>query len=140
MNLNLHLKAVGILLLLLAVAHLGFPKRFAWKDDLAKLSLLNRQIFEVHCFFIVLTLTLFGLLSLVYTGLLLQPDPLAKVILIGLVIFWAARLFIQIFVYDSRLWKGNRFNTVMHVLFSLMWTYYTTIYAATLWHQYHLQS
>ena len=137
MNLNFHLKVTGVLLLLLAAAHLGFPKRFSWKEDLAKLSLLNRQIFEVHCFFIILMLALFGLLSLVYTGLLLRPDPLARVILIGLVIFWAARLFIQFFVYDSRLWRGDLFNTIVHVLFSLMWTYYTAIYAVTLWHQYH---
>jgi hypothetical protein len=136
MNLALHLKSVGALLLLLAFAHLFFPKRFGWKEDLAKLSLLNRQVFLVHAFFITLVLVLFGLLSLIYTDTILEPGPLARIVLVGLVIFWAARLFIQFFVYDARLWRGNRFNTTMHVLFSLMWTYYVAVYAIALWHQY----
>jgi hypothetical protein len=136
MNLNFHLKIVGVLMLLLAAAHLDFPRRFDWKQDLARLSLLNRQIFEVHCFFIILVLVLCGLLSLVYTDALLQPSPLARVVLSGLTIFWGTRLFIQFFVYDVKLWKGNRFNTAMHVLFSFMWGYYGAVYAAALWRQY----
>jgi hypothetical protein len=136
MNLALHLKIVGTLLLLLAFAHLFFPKRFGWKTDLAKLTLLNRQVFLVHAFFISLVLVLFGLLSLAYTGTILQPSPLARIVLAGLVMFWVARLFIQFFVYDARLWQGNHFNTTMHVFFSLMWTYYVAVYATALWRQY----
>jgi len=30
----------------------------------------------------------------------------------------------------SRVWRGHRFNTVMHVLFSLLWTYLTGVYTA----------
>ncbi|MDB6016952.1 MAG: hypothetical protein JWR19_1441 [Pedosphaera sp.] len=137
MNLNFHIKVVGSLMLALAFAHLYFPRRFAWREELAKLSLLNRQIFLVHCFFIVLVLVLCGLLSLFYTAPLLQPSPLARAVLCGLVIFWAARLCIQFFIYDSKLWRGHQFNTVMHILFSLLWAYYTAVYTVALWHQYH---
>jgi hypothetical protein len=137
MNLNLHLKIVGAMLLGLATAHLYFPKRFGWREELRKVSLLTRQIFYVHCFFICLVLIMFGLLSLVCTEALLQPSPLARVVLVGLTIFWGARLIIQLVVYDSKLWRGNRFNTAMHVFFTLMWSYYVSIYAAALWRQYH---
>jgi hypothetical protein len=131
------LKMAGALMLLLALGHVYFPKRFGWKEELGRLSLLNRQIFLVHCFFICLVLGMFGVLSLVYTGTLTQPGPLARLVLGGLVIFWTARLYIQFFVYDPRLWKGNRFNTAMHIFFSLMWLYYVAVYAAALWRQYH---
>lgn len=137
MNLDLHLKIVGGMMLALAVAHLYFPKRFGWRAELADVSLLTRQIFYVHCFFICLVLVMFGILSSIYTGLLIQPSPLARIILVALTVFWGARLLIQLFVYDVKLWKGNRFNTVMHVLFTLMWSYYVSVYGAALWHQYH---
>lgn len=137
MNLTLHLKLAGALLLLLAFAHLFFPRYFRWKEDLAKLTLLNRQMFYVHCFFIVLVLVLFGLLSLFYTAALLSPGPLPKAVLTGFVVFWSVRLFIQFFVYDSKLWKGDSFNTRIHILFSALWAYYVAVYACALWQQFH---
>ena len=137
MNLNLHLKIVGGLLLALAMAHCYFPKRFGWRAELEKVSLLTRQIFYVHCFFIWLVLVMFGLLSLVYTARLIQPTPLARLILWAFTLFWGARLIIQLFVYDVKLWKGNRFNTLMHWLFTTMWSYYVSVYATALWRQYH---
>ena len=135
MTINLHLKIVGILLLFLAFAHVLFPRRFGWKEDFAKVSLLNRQIFYVHCFFIVLMLAMIGFLTLFYTSLLLRRDELARIVLAGLALFWAARLFIQIFVYDSKLWRGHRFNTLMHVLFTGMWSYYVAVFGAALYVQ-----
>jgi hypothetical protein len=128
MSLELHLKIVGALLIILGVAHGTFGKRFEWKTDLAKLSLLNRQIFIVHCFFIALTLVLMGCVSLFYTQALLQPAPLSRVVLAAAVVFWVCRWFIQFFVYDSALWRGNKFNTSMHILFSLFWTYVVLTY------------
>jgi hypothetical protein len=134
MNLAMHLKIVGILQLLLAFAHFFFPRRLGWKEDCAKLTLLNRQIFFVHCFFIVLVLVLFGALTLVYTDLLLRGDQLSKVVLSGLFLFWLARLYIQFFVYDARLWRGDRFNTRVHVFFSMLWTYYVGVYGLAVFH------
>ena len=128
MSLTLHLQIVGGLQLLLALAHFFFPKRFGWKEDFAKVSLLNRQIFYVHGFFITLILVLFGLLTGLATDLLLRNDELTRYVLGGLVLFWSARWLIQFFVYDPRLWRGHRFNTAMHILFSLMWTYYVAVY------------
>lgn len=119
------------------MSHFYFPKRFGWRAELEKVSLLTRQIFYVHCFFIWLVLVMFGLLSLVYTDLLLQPGPLARIILAAFVVFWGARLMIQLFVYDAELWKGNRFNTLMHLLFTLMWSYYVCVYTTALWRQYY---
>lgn len=136
MQLNIHLRIVGGLMLLLALAHIYFAKQFRWKEELQHVSLLTRQIFNVHCFFIALILVLCGLLSMFCAPSLLEQNPLAKAVLIGLVIFWAARLFIQFFVYDARLWRGNRLNTVMHIVFSAMWSYYTLVYAAALCRQY----
>jgi hypothetical protein len=128
MMIELNLKVAGTLLIVLGLAHCFFPKRFGWKEDLATLSLLNRQIFLVHCFFIALTLVLMGSITVLYAKALLEPSPITRAILAGAAIFWACRLLVQFFVYDSKLWRGNVFNTWMHALFSCLWTYLTATY------------
>src|SRR5947207_7299564 len=105
MSLRFQLKIVGASLLILAVAHAFFPRRFDWNEELRGVSLLNRQIFLVHCFFIGLILFLFGLLSLFFTDALLDRTALARLVLGGIVLFWFARLVVQFFVYHSSLWK-----------------------------------
>jgi len=136
MNIGIHLKVAGALLLVLAAAHVFFPKRFQWREELSRLSLLNRQIFLVHCFFICLMLVLMGSLSAFYTDALLQPSPLARLVLFGLTLFWGLRLLVQLFVYDRELWRGNRFNTVAHFLFTGLWSYCTAAYGGALWLQF----
>ena len=124
-----HLRIIGALLILLGVAHFAFPKRFGWKDELARLSLLTRQIFWVHTFFIALTLVLMGSITALYAKALLEPGPVNRAVLAGAAVFWTCRLFVQFFVYDPKLWKGNVFNTWMHVLFSCFWIYLVATYS-----------
>lgn len=132
MSLALHLKVAGLGLIVLAAAHFAFPRRFHWREELARLSPLNRQIFRVHVFFIVVVLVLFGTLSLLLADALLAPGPLAEAVLAGFTLFWALRLYVQLFVYDRALWRGNRLNTMVHVLFTAFWAYLVAVYGAAL--------
>lgn len=135
MSLETHLRLAGALLLLLAAVHFLFPKQLGWKEDLAKLTLLNRQIFLVHVGFIVLMLVLFGVLALVFAADLVAPSRLAAAVLGGLTLFWGLRLLTQQFIYDRSLWRGNRRNTALHVLASLLWTYLTAVFGWGWWQQ-----
>jgi len=78
--------------------------------------------------FIVVVLALMGLLSIFYADDLLQPAPVNRAVLAGLCFFWGFRLFSQWFIYSSELWKGDRFNTIMHGLFTILWATYTIVY------------
>jgi hypothetical protein len=131
-SLALHLELAGLGLILLALAHLTFPKRFGWREELARLSLLNRQMFQVHVFFIALVLVLFGALSLFGARALLTPGPLSKAVLAGFTLFWTLRLYVQLFVYDRALWRGHRFNAAVHVGFTAFWTYLVLVYGTAL--------
>ena len=132
MSVYLQLKVVGALLLILGLAHSLFGRYFKWKTELAGLSLLTRQIFLVHCFFISLAIVLMGACTLFYTNALLGSGMLSRVVLAGFAGFWLSRLLFQIFVYDPAIWRGRRFYTVMHVAFSLFWTYVVVVYGAAL--------
>jgi hypothetical protein len=128
MNLTHHLQAAGALQLLLALAHFDFVRRFGWREELLRVSLLTRQVFWVHLGFIVLVVGAFGALSVGCALELQDRSHLARVVLGGLAVFWTVRWFCQFFVYSPALWRGNRRNTVAHVLFGLLWTYLGGVY------------
>lgn len=134
MTLEHHLRIAGILLLGLAILNLFLPKHFKWGEELQRLTLLTRQVFIVHCIFIILLVAMMGTLALFYAPLLLDHSPLAQFVLLGLALFWTVRLIFQLFVYSPKLWRGDRFRTSMHILFSGVWFYFASVFG-TAWFQ-----
>jgi len=126
------LQIAGLLQVLLALAHFGFARKLGWRDDLQRVSLLTRQVFWVHASFLMLVLAGFGSVSLFYADELRGGSPLARFLVGGLTTFWAVRWYCQFFVYRSELWRGNRVHTTAHILFALLWTFLTLVYA-TAW-------
>ena len=127
---QIHIKIIGCLLIILACIHIIFPKYFNWNKELKHLSLINSQMMLTHTFFIALTLFLMGLLCLTSSTELIET-PLGKKTTLGLGLFWAVRIFFQFFVYSSKLWKGKTFETVIHILFSVLWIYFSTTFLLT---------
>jgi len=128
MTLHIHLQIVGILLMLLGLSHIFFSRFFRWEQELVAVSLLTRQVFFVHNFFIGLTVMLGGAASFFCANALLRPDTLSRAVLAGMATFWLCRLLAQFVGYDSAIWRGDRFRTFMHVACSLLWSYVTATY------------
>jgi hypothetical protein len=124
---QLQLEVIGALLVLLALLHAGFGWYFDWRREFAVVSLLNRQMMHVHTFFVAFTVGLMGLLCLT-SAAELAGTPLGRRVALGLGVFWLARLLIQFFGYSASLWRGKRFETIVHVLFSLFWAYLTVVF------------
>ena len=124
---EIHYKIIGILLIALAFVHVIFPKYFKWEKELKSLSLINRQIMKVHTFFIALVVFLIGLLCLTSANELINTE-LGKKVSLGFGIFWSFRLIIQFFGYSSKLWKGKKMETIVHVIFSILWAYLSYVF------------
>ena len=129
---ELHLKIIGIALILLSLVHIIFPKYFEWKKDLELLSLINRQMMYVHTVFIAFIVLMMGLLCLTSAEEIVGT-VLGKRIAFGLFLFWALRLIIQFFGYSSKLWKGRKFETAIHVVFSIFWIYFSVVFFLVCW-------
>jgi len=127
---EIHYLIIGSLLIVLALIHSVFPKYFNWKSELQSLNLINRQMMTIHTFFVALTVFLMGLLCVTSSNELIET-PLGRKIALGLGIFWSIRLIIQFFGYSADLWKGKKFETGMHILFSLLWAYLSCVFLAT---------
>lgn len=124
---ELHIKIIGMITILLALAHVIFPVYFNWKQELSSLNLINRQMMLVHTFFIAVVLLLLGILCLSSSQELVNTS-FGKKISLGIGIFWLLRLLVQFFWYSSKTWKGKKFETFIHILFSVLWTYLSIIF------------
>ncbi|MGV3612798.1 MAG: hypothetical protein ACO1N0_17690 [Fluviicola sp.] len=130
---EIHMQLIGVLLIILALIHTIFPKYFNWKEELKSVSLINRQMMIVHTFFIALAIFLMGLLCLTYPTELIETK-LGKIVSLGFGIFWGMRLFIQLFGYSSKLWKGKMVETIVHISFIFLWTYLSVVFFCTFLH------
>jgi hypothetical protein len=124
---EIHIKITGWLLIALSLMHIVIPKYFKWEQELTSLSLVTKQILYVHTFFIAFVVLLMGLLCLNYSQELVH-DPFGRVISLGLFGFWLTRSIFQFFVYSPKVWRGKRFETVMHMMFSVLWLYFTGVF------------
>ncbi|WP_396637335.1 hypothetical protein [Maribacter sp. R77961] len=122
-----HIKIIGVLLMILAIVHVIFPSYFKWKEELKALSLINRQMMVIHTLFIAITVFLMGLLCLTSSEDLTETD-FGKRISLGLGLFWTVRLIIQFFGYSSKLWKGKKFETTIHIFAIMLWSYLSIIF------------
>ncbi|RFP66059.1 hypothetical protein D0N36_05590 [Hymenobacter lapidiphilus] len=127
-----HLKLIGGLLTVLALLHAGFPRYFNWAVEFRTVSLINRQMMYIHTLFLALALLLVGLLCLAYAPEL-TSTRLGQALCRGLGAFWLLRLVVQFVGYSPALWRGKRFETGMHVAFSLLWAYLTAVFLAAGW-------
>jgi len=121
------LRAIGFLLVVLALLHVGFERYFGWRREFAAVSLINRQMMYVHTFFVAFTVLLMGVLCLT-SAAELTGTSLGRKVALGCGLFWLARLLVQFFGYSAELWRGKRFETTVHVVFAAFWTYLSAVF------------
>lgn len=133
--LELFIRLAGLVMIILSLAHVFYGRRLGWNEELSKVNLLTRQVFYVHMFFVCLTLIWMGAVALVFPTLLLAPSTLAFLVNSGIALFWLARLLIQWFGYSPLLWRGKVFETRVHWLFTILWSYLTLVFGWATWAQ-----
>ena len=122
------LRLAGAGLIGLAFLHIPMATKLKWRDDAAKMSRLNEAVFHVHTIFICLVLVAMGLPCLLDPGVLLEKTRAGAWGAWTLCLFWAYRLWCQWFTYKPAWWKGLRFETSMHWLFSGVWLFLSVLF------------
>ena len=133
MTVETNIRIIG--LLALAAANAALPGRLRWREEVARLSPLNRQVFLVHAGFVVLITILLGSMCVLYARELLEKTPLARAVIIGLVTFWGARFLVQVVVCTRAAWRGNGSDAVLQFLFAGLCGYFAGVCAWVLVHQ-----
>lgn len=128
MSLLVCLRIAGGSHVLLALLHTVLWRALGWHREIRTLSTLTARVFAVHTFFIALVLFGMGLLSLLHPELLVAPSPLARLLLLGIVIFWLARLALQCIVFDTAMREGWTRHVAVRVGAMTVWASYVAIY------------
>lgn len=129
-GLSLILRVAGAGLLLLSLAHIPIGRHLGWREDAARLSPVNADVFRVHTLFICVVLVIMGLPCLLDPHIFLERTRAGAWLCWSFAGFWAIRLYCQWFVYAPVHWRQKRFETMMHGFFTAIWLGLTLLFLA----------
>ena len=103
--------------LLVAGLNLFLVRIMKWEEVVARMPQLVREVFNVHAWFITITLTIFGVVTIRFAGeLAAGTNDLGRWLVAGIGIFWLIRWLIQFFYYNPSHWRGKRVETIVHIV------------------------
>ena len=114
--LNVLLWLAGIGHFVVLIASFQVPWRLHWVQELPRLSSFNRKLMWVHGAFAILTITAFGLLTLLLPQDMLLPVRAALGIAAFIATYWTARVAVDFFYYEHADWPKGRQFAVGHAL------------------------
>ena len=111
------------------------PHRLNWKEELARLSSLNRKLMWTYGMFTVGAIISFGVLTLLLHNELLRGDRAALGLASFIGLFWTARLFVDFFYFSHADWPKGRAFVVGHGLLSSLFVVLASTYLGLFaWH------
>ena len=107
--------AAAIGQLAIAGLNMRLDKLLGWESELNGISLLLREVFYVHKWFITITLLIFGVITIRFASDIGSANyEMARWFAASAGIFWGIRTAIQWLFYSSDHWKGNPSRTAVH--------------------------
>ncbi len=120
------LRLAGLILSGLVLANFVAAKRFGYARNLAGAEVLVRQVFYVHCAYIVVIIAALAFLCLGWPHLLLE-DGMGRVLCVFFALFWASRVVVQLTYYDR---VRRRQDRVWDIFFLGVFTTLAVIFTA----------
>lgn len=127
LTLALQLAATGQIVI--AVLGLFLARMLDWKEAISNMPLLVREVFQIHGWFISLTLLIFGTLTWRFA-----PDiaggthEFFRWFSAGVGMFWGLRCVMQWTHYSAVHWRGIADRTAIHWIVFLSYAAFTITY------------
>ena len=129
MKLELGLQMAAILQLAMAVLNLFLVRLLDWKSDLERMPLLLREVFQVHAWFISVTLVIFGAMTLRFANEIANgSQAMARWLAAGIGLFWTIRTILQVTYYSSSHWRGRPSRTAVHIALLFVYGGFAIVY------------
>jgi hypothetical protein len=127
------LRAAALCQLSIAVLNLFLVKMLGWREELARVPLLMQEVFQVHAWFISITLTIFGAITWRFADEIARAStPLATWLAGGIGLFWLTRAVLQVSYYSSCHWRERLGRTLIHIALLIIYGGFAAIYLSTL--------
>jgi hypothetical protein len=101
------LRIAGLILTGLVIANFVAAKRWDYSGSLVGTQLIVRQIFHVHCAYMIAIIAALALVCLGWPNLLLEGG-FSKAFCAFFALFWLSRVIVQLTYYDSDLRRADR--------------------------------
>ena len=130
-NLELLLRLAAFGQLGVAILNLFLVRIMKWRRDLVSAPLLIREVFQIHIYFISITLAIFGALTWRFAGeLATAAQPICVSLAAGIGVFWAVRSVMQWTHYSAVHWRGDGLRTLIHWMLFLGYGAFAAVYFA----------
>jgi hypothetical protein len=128
-HLEFFLRSAALAQLGVAVLNLFLVRLMKWEGDLVSAPLLIREVFQIHIYFISITLGIFGALTWRFAGeLATASSPFCIWLAIGIGVFWAVRSVMQWSHYSTVHWRGDKVRTAIHWMLCLGYGAFAAVY------------
>ncbi len=107
MNLEVGLRGAGMILSGLVLANFVAAKRWKYAENLAGSEAMVRQVFYVHCGYIIAIIAALAVLCLGWPHLLIE-DRMGRVLCGFFGLFWGSRVVVQLTYYDREVRRRDR--------------------------------
>ena len=133
--LELGLRLAALTQIGVAILNLSLIRIMKWQPDLERMPLLLREVFRIHCYFISLTLAIFGMITWRFASdIATAANPIAIWLAIGIGLFWLTRSGMQWLHYSPSHWRGDTGRTVIHFVLFFGYAALASVYfAAAFW-------
>lgn len=115
----------GFVNAMIVLANFFAPRKIGYARNLAKVEPIVRDIFTVHCAYIVYVVAGIGAACVFYTEELLHSTGLARGFVCFVALFWGIRVPVQLFYYDREI---KRRNPGFHLIFTLAFGYLALLF------------
>jgi hypothetical protein len=128
-NLELLLRLAALAQLGVAILNLFLVRIMKWERDLVSAPLLIREVFQIHIYFISITLAIFGTLTWRFAAeIATASQPICVWLAIGIGAFWAVRSVMQWSHYSAVHWHGDKARTAIHWMLFVGYGAFAAVY------------
>jgi len=126
-TLSILITLAGLAQLWILIASAIVPSRLRWRQVLATLPRLHRQMYWVYGGYVVLCIIAFAVISLACADELAGRSPLARGVCLFIAVFWGIRVLLQA-VFDVREHLTSPWLRVGYHTLTVLFVFLTFVY------------
>jgi len=113
----------------IATLNLFLSRLLDWKKDVARMPLLLREVFQVHAWFISITLAIFAVMTWRFAAEMAGGgNAICRWLAAGIGSFWAIRTVLQATYYSGSHWRGQPLRTTIHIALLIIYSGFAASY------------
>jgi hypothetical protein len=128
--LEIGLKLGGGSLVALSIASFWIPKALGWREKLAGLTPLMRELWWTYSIYVWSSHVFFSVLALGFGDWLLSRTGAATAMSTFMLLWWSVRLWLQFFGFDLSEVEGSQANRVAKHLLTLLFVSLVILYGS----------